>query len=170
MLSSYRLRHALHVSIYHTSDIVNHPPLCGVHINPCNEELTGTRWFSYFPRGGPVPPPVPPGLESESAKWGGMDAGENMLYPAQTVDGLVTLAGGVALREHLANMPGSPKCPCGSVVVTPSTGSLVNHFQAIVHTSTPFYSSPEWAIKLHQCYTNSLTRQFKLIPQLQLHY
>ena len=51
-------------------------------INPANTTLVGTA-LPYFPRGGPVRPPPPPGLGTSSMGWGGFDAGEKMLYPTQ---------------------------------------------------------------------------------------
>ena len=67
--------------------IVTVPNALRVLINPANESLLGTA-RPYFPRGGPLPPRAPPGLTT-SSRWGGMDAGPGMLYPAQAVDGLV---------------------------------------------------------------------------------
>ncbi|KAF0685067.1 Aste57867_22995 [Aphanomyces stellatus] len=154
ILSAYRLPHALRVSICFTKDVVNHPPPATVLINPCNERLSGTHAFSYFPRGGPVPPTSPPGMERQSVNWGGMDAGENMLYPAQTVDGLVGIAGGPAQSAQLAAIS---KCPTGHAVSTAATGTLARHFERIVHTATPFYASPKWELQLRACYMHSLS-------------
>ena len=57
-------------------------------INPANRSLSGTA-LPYFPRGGPVPRPPPPGLSNSLQGWGGMEAGPNMLYPSQVCDGVV---------------------------------------------------------------------------------
>ena len=113
-------------------------------INPANEALIGTA-RPYFPRGGPVPPRPPPGLEATSRGWGGLDAGPNMLYPAQAVDGLVHQYGGRALKDALAAFPvleerrdAEPvRCRTGSAVLTPSPPSLP--FDVLAHTPPPFW-------------------------------
>ena len=173
-------------------------------INPANPSLVGTK-RAYFPRGGPLPPPPPPQLEVSSRGWGGFEAGENLLYPAQVVDGLVHMHGGSELVSALLRAPvlhttvtrsccddiqsssvsttsnvrsgggggdggsgggssggcgsdsstGSSgysvltesdskeedplRCHVGSAVVTPAFGTLAKHFDAIVHTPTPFW-------------------------------
>ena len=79
----------LKVSVYLAYDILNSAPLqyYDYLINPANESLVGTR-FAYFPVGGPVPP-VPRDATQvscsvlSSSHWGGMEAGENMLYSVQ---------------------------------------------------------------------------------------
>ena len=73
-------------------------------LNPANSQLVGTA-RAYFPRGGPVPPAPPPGVQASSTGWGGLDAGEQMLYPAQVVDGLTHMHAGRGLREALAAIP-----------------------------------------------------------------
>merc|ERR1719319_1527741 len=67
-------------------------------INPANRSLAGAA-LPYFPRGGPVPRPPPPGVQS--SQWGGMEAGPGMLYPAQVCDGVVHSLGGRHLRHLL---------------------------------------------------------------------
>ncbi|ETV69910.1 hypothetical protein H257_14509 [Aphanomyces astaci] len=70
-----------------------------------------------------------------------------MLYPAQTIDGLVSLAGGrQELQKLLANIDGAIKCPTGSAVFT----------KAPVHTATPFYLAHDWESKLVSYYNQSL--------------
>ena len=76
---------------------------CRALLNPANPSLAGTA-RPYFPRGGPLPPPPPAGLETSSRGWGGIDAGEGMLYPAQVVDGLVHAHAGGRLRTALAQV------------------------------------------------------------------
>ncbi|KAF0707275.1 hypothetical protein AaE_013689 [Aphanomyces astaci] len=96
-------------------------------------------------------------MSRQSVNWGGMDAGDEMLYPAQTIDGLVSLAGGRELQKLLANIDGAIKCPTGSAVFTKAPGSLSKHFQGLVHTATPFYLAHDWESKLVSCYTQSLS-------------
>merc|ERR1719319_1749262 len=67
-------------------------------INPANRSLAGAA-LPYFPRGGPVPRPPPPGVQS--SQWGGMEAGPGMLYPSQVCDGVVHSLGGRHLRHLL---------------------------------------------------------------------
>ena len=129
------------IEIYQASDIVSkfrvrgrtHGELPGridALINPSNPFLAGTK-FSYFPRGGPVPPRE----LSTSNSWGGMEAGPGMLYPAQVVDGRVTALGGRALAKQLAAIGG---CPVGEAVLTDATEGLGNFFKYIIHTPPPF--------------------------------
>ena len=119
-------------------------------INPANQPLSGTA-LAYFPRGGPVPRPPPAGLSASTSGWGGMDAGSGMLYPAQSVDGVVHTYGGNELREMLqaiasdgVDAAGQPvRCAVGRAVVTPSAGSLRDGFDRIAHTVPPFWSDAE---------------------------
>ena len=115
-------------------------------INPANEALIGTS-RPYSPRGGPVPAKPPPSLSRTTSGWGGMDAGENMLYPTQVVDGLVHQHGGQALRTALAQAPvieerpngEHVRCRVGEAVLTPSPPTLP--FDVIAHTPPPFWPS-----------------------------
>ena len=76
-----------------------------------------------------------------------MDAGSGMLYPAQSVDGVVHTYGGNELREMLqavasdgVDAAGQPvRCAVGRAVVTPSAGSLRDGFDRIAHTVPPFW-------------------------------
>jgi O-acetyl-ADP-ribose deacetylase (regulator of RNase III) len=134
--------------------------------NPANEALVGTA-RPYFPRGGPVPAREPPGLTRSSAGWGGLDAGQHMLYPVQCVDGLVHQHGGRALREMLlAAAPvviedgggaggGDPvRCRIGDAVLTEAPPSLP--FDVIVHTPPPFWGDAAWEARLAACYSSVL--------------
>lgn len=113
-------------------------------INPANEALIGPA-RPYFPRGGPVPPKPPPSLSASSVGWGGMDAGPDMLYPTQTVDGLVHQYGGRALQAELAAHPvieeradgDHVRCRVGDARPSSSPSSLP--FDVIAHTPTPFW-------------------------------
>lgn len=148
---------------------------CDTLINPANERLVGTK-FPYFPKGGPVPEDkvvgaaatqrdwVPPGFVS---KWGGMEIGSEMMYPVQTVDGLVGMLGGDALRRECSRLPargGSDvRCPPGEAVRTSAAGGLSKLFGCIVHTVPPFYAtdaagrpSAEWRALLRSCWLRAL--------------
>lgn len=96
-------------------------------INPANRALVGPA-LPYFPKGGPLPPPPPPSLLRSDSGWGGMTAGDGMVYPSQvsylfgslrlsrccwpsprsprrrfqSVDGIVHQHGGEALRRAIA--------------------------------------------------------------------
>ena len=131
-------------------------------INPANEALIGTS-RPYFPRGGPVPAAPPSSLSRSSIGWGGMEAGEGMVYPAQAVDGLVHQYGGHALRAALGRAPvieARPngehvRCAVGEAVLTPSPPSLP--FDVIAHTPPPFWpSTPDDAqLALHDAQLTS---------------
>jgi len=172
------LRHGRRAAqVWLTKDVVTSPPggFCNVLVNPGNEKLVGTR-LPYFPRGGPVPEdPVdtrarterdwlPPGFVTQ---WGGMEVGAKLVYPIQTVDGMVSMLGGWGLRRACQALPeqapGGIRCPVGEAVVTPATGRLGEYFRHIVHTVPPFYDagddglpSPGWTAALERCWERSL--------------
>lgn len=102
-------------------------------INPANSTLSGTQ-LPYFPRGGPLPK----GEVGRTSMWGGMEAGEGMLYPAQAVDGRVHAEGGEALGAILKQLHGN-YCDIGESVVTPATGQLKlkHQFEYVIHTVPP---------------------------------
>jgi len=77
--------------------IVKNPPggFCDVLLNPGNADLVGTE-LPYFPM--PIKPPA--GLHT--SLWGGMEAGENMFYPTQCIDGQVWMACGSKLSSELS--------------------------------------------------------------------
>ena len=139
-----------------------------VLVNPANEALIGTS-RPYFPRGGPVPARPPPELGTSSTGWGGMDAGSGMLYPAQTVDGIVHQYGGRALRSALAKFPAlleradgdHIRCHIGDAVLTASPASLP--YDVIAHTPPPFWptsldesSLGEHAAQVAACFHSAL--------------
>ena len=136
-------------------------------INPANRSLSGTS-LPYFPRGGPVPRPPPPGLSNSLQGWGGMEAGPNMLYPSQVCDGVVHSLGGPTLAKLLEKVshmdvvttaPGSlvsysygenpdakELCPIGSSVITPTAklGQLPSTgYKLIAHTAPPIFPVTE---------------------------
>ena len=158
-----------------------------VLINPANDALIGPK-RPVFPRGGPVPPPPPKGLGTSLGGWGGMDAGWDMLYPAQTVDGLVHMQGGPMLRAAL--VAAAPvletrqngehlRCRVGDAVLTSgidgtgSSGHSGLPFDAIVHTVPPFWprgvpeddfnAQEEWATALRSCYDTSFRRALAFV-------
>jgi len=132
-------------------------------LNPANPSLAGAS-RPYFPRGGPLPPPPPHGLEHSSSGWGGLDAGSGMLYPAQVVDGLVHASAGPKLKAALAKAPeddAGVRCKVGAAFATPAF-ALAN-FDVVSHSPTPFWPSDgdkeldpflAWAEQLASCYTN----------------
>ena len=135
-------------------------------VNPANPSLAGTS-RPYFPRGGPLPPPPPPGLEKSSSGWGGLDAGSNMLYPAQVVDGLVHMHAGGNLRKALEAVPvdewSGVRVQPGGAYVTPAF-ELMN-FDLIAHTPTPFWpedakteleSFLKWGNNITSCFVNGV--------------
>ena len=152
------------VRIYLAHDIFSLAPnYYDYLINPSNEALVGTR-LPYFPRGGPVPIPQNSST-SNSSRWGGMDAGEDMLYPVQTVDGLVHQESGYELLKFLMLLPEQVpytdkagqkiRCATGNCVLSPSYGNLRPYFGRIIHTVPPFYNEMHWESKLESCYISS---------------
>lgn len=77
-----------------------------VLINPGNPSLSGVSKFSYFPVGGPEPPPsFEIGKDSHPimgyvTSWGGLEVGKGMSFAANTVDGIVHQYGGKELRNE----------------------------------------------------------------------
>ena len=152
------------VQIHISYDILFSAPLPRYDylINPANEALIGTRQ-PYFPIGGPVPPMIRPDKALSSSRWGGMDAGENMMYGVQVLDGCVHDECGPQLLAYLQSLPSQGvdasgqtiRCPEGSAICSPSFGSLVPYFGNIIHTVAPFQSDPAWEKKLESCYLNA---------------
>ena len=148
----------LSVEVWSTPCIVQHPlgGWCDALIVPANESLVQTA-LPYFPIGGPVPKPPPPGLSN--AAWGGMEAGEGMLYSTQVVDGALAECGGKELAELCLRVPTDEhgkRCPVGTAVATASPVMLKASFGQLVHTVPPFRSSAMWGSLLAQCYTQAL--------------
>jgi O-acetyl-ADP-ribose deacetylase (regulator of RNase III) len=93
-----------------------------------------------------------------------MDAGADMLYPAQAVDGVVTLLGGSELRAQLQAVPcnglkdeaGQPlRCQIGDSVITSGRcGQLP--FDLVAHAVPPFWSDGNWERALCSAYASSL--------------
>jgi O-acetyl-ADP-ribose deacetylase (regulator of RNase III) len=166
------------VEIWKTTCIVtnfgkNSPAACSILINPSNPELTGISQFPYFPRGGPVPKlSVPRSTSTQhhsmhhASTWGGMEAGNGMLYPVSVVDGLVHLHGGWKLQaeckwKRTVSNDGEA-CPVGSAVET-SAGEdrLSRDFSRVIHTTPPFYKFEKTPVQmLSKCYESALQKAF----------
>jgi O-acetyl-ADP-ribose deacetylase (regulator of RNase III) len=149
-------------------------------VNPCNAGLTGCRNFPYFPRGGPVPQESvssavhrdwqPLGYVSQ---WGGMNVGDGMMYAVSVVDGLVHQMGGWKLQAELEwirvlrTARHQAACPIGSTVATSAgNDTLAMNYDAIIHTTPPFYkhdANPE--VRLSQCYSSILEQAFEKAPK-----
>jgi len=82
--------------------------------------------------------------------WGGLDAGDQMLYPVQVVDGIVHQLGGKklasecekirALREHDTNGRPIP-IPFGTAVSTSGGNeNLKREYDHIIHVTPPFFN------------------------------
>ena len=147
-----------------------------VLINPANESLSGPQRAS-FPRGGPLPPPPSAfsWFRDESA-----ETGWDLLYPQQSVDGVVHLQGGEELKAALIAAAPSIgvrtngdllRCQIGDAVLTAHADGRTQRadsampFDAIVHTVAPFYpkgaerNDPDalakWRSSLLRCYESS---------------
>jgi O-acetyl-ADP-ribose deacetylase (regulator of RNase III) len=171
------------LELYVTSDITLHPNSADkatVLLNPANRELLGAK-LPYFPM-----PDAPP-KGAETSMWGGMEAGPNMFYASQVVDGRVHALGGKALAYELSKVPcrgsSKTKCEIGSAVSTISTGELAGHFEHIIHTATPAYqhetirghyadqhyadgTGRNWIELLCSCYTSSFDLAWELMPKV----
>ena len=148
-------------------------PQCTILINPANPYLSGPYTFPYFPRGGPQPAEIRAYKNAHPimgyvSQWGGMDVGSGMVFPAQTIDGMVHQFGGETLRtECLSIIPPPPHwlancinnnnnygvvmskeetrklCPEGMAIKTSAGGpNLQLHYDTIIHTPPPFYNHP----------------------------
>lgn len=152
------------------AELIQHPQ-CTILINPANPYLSGPYTFPYFPRGGPQPPQIKSYKNAHPimgyvSQWGGMDVGAGMVFPAQTIDGLVHQFGGEQLRSECLAIQPPPTCPLwldnygkhvmseevettkklcpeGKAVQTSSGGpNLQVHYDTIIHTTPPFYNYP----------------------------
>jgi O-acetyl-ADP-ribose deacetylase (regulator of RNase III) len=159
-------RRALDVQVYISYDILYSAPLkrYSYILNPANEALCGTVQ-PYFPIGGPVPAMIKPDKALSSSRWGGMEAGENMMYGVQVLDGCIHDECGPQLLRFLQSLPErSPfvdkvgqriRCPVGEAVKSPAFGSLAAYFDGIIHTVPPFQDQRGWEVSLYNCYINS---------------
>jgi O-acetyl-ADP-ribose deacetylase (regulator of RNase III) len=147
------------IQVWTTTCIVtNFKQQANVLVNPSNPELSGVKNFPYFPKGGPVPKESPRTMHKDwqplgyVSSWGGMDIGDQMLFPVSVVDGLVHMYGGFWLHADCA----LKTCPIGSAVRT-RAGNL-DWYEAIIHTTPPFYIHNDECTKeqLRQCYLSAL--------------
>ena len=162
------------IEIWTTTCIVtNFSKMATVLINPSNPQLSGVRNFPYFPRGGPVPHETPKSMHKDwqplgfVSQWGGMEVGSGMLYPVSVVDGLVHQLGGWQLdaecRLKSIMAMSSEVCPVGNAVVTSAgSGKLRDSYDAIVHTTPPFFKYHDNPLgALHSCYATALQKAFE---------
>ena len=84
-----------------------------------------------------------------------MEAGPNMLYPAQCVDGRVAAEGG---REILEGMALRGSCPTGESFALLATSRLKEYFnwQYVICTATPFFACDNHRAYLANCYASSI--------------
>jgi len=152
------MRGTLTIEVHLVTDIVSSPPggPCCALINSANSTLSGTK-LPYFP----MPSTPPAGVRN--SQWGGMEAGEQMFYASQVVDGRVSLLGGSELREYcdaITSDEAGTKCPEGATVLTPALGGLRQNFRVIAHTVAPSYkrgaTHGTWQSSLEACYRESL--------------
>lgn len=124
-----------------------------VLINPGNPSLSGVSKFSYFPVGGPEPPPsFTIGKDSHPimgyvTQWGGMEVGNGMSFASNTVDGIVHQYGGKELKRECeaalssAWIGGSKSVEEGMAISTPAVGPKLREasgYDILVHTVPPF--------------------------------
>lgn len=104
------------------------------------------------------------------SKWGGMEVGDGMLFPASVVDGLVHLHGGWKLNAECSwkriTSKGGEACPIGTSVETSAgSGKLSQDYDRVIHTTPPFYRHDENPIEmLAKCYESSLSCAFSGRP------
>ena len=152
-------------------------------INSGNEYMVGTA-LPYFPRGG-----LPrvnnvlggPGSWQMSTRWGGLSAGDSMVYPVQTLDGELHSDGGDMrqwLSDHVSTCARADdtdvggdrmrrlhltrdqvRCPTGAAVWSPVTGHQDRRHMfslGVIHTVAPYNTDSDRDEKLLQCYQNCL--------------
>jgi O-acetyl-ADP-ribose deacetylase (regulator of RNase III) len=107
-------------------------------VNSANEGLSGTQF-----------------TPSECSRF--LSPGTTIIYPPQSVDGLVTELGGSSLAAACERVP---HVPTGGAALTPAFGELLNSFSYIVHACAPFHpgeaSGPgeraRWRHLMRTCY------------------
>lgn len=126
-----------------TPDIVAMPPGddCDALVNPANEALQGTKFD-------------PTQANAKFPNSGGR------VYPEQTIDGAVSIAGGTALYDACQAVrqvqPGI-RCPVGAAVATPAFGELLNSYdKGVVHVVAPKLGDFGWERRLVQSYWSAL--------------
>lgn len=122
-----------------------------------------------------MPPPPPTGLRASLLAWLASEhthtrphSEDDLLYPAQAVDGLVHQKGSSKLKAALAAQPilerrdsgEHIRCRVGEAKLTAGEFNGLD-FDAIVHTVPPFWPRGDsaaretWAAELHSCYKES---------------
>ena len=193
---------SLTLGVHLTKCIVTDPPLLSEIsstlsgatkslIVPTNPTLTSTTLFPYFKRGSDpfgwwtlhIPPDNYKNAKldwEKSSKWGGMEAQENMLYPVQTVDGLVHIHGGLEyhgkleeIREKInpgkaikLNDSASQNTSTPFVLQSPAFGNLESKsgYNNLLHVAVPVYRPERCSDSkaLKNCYTETLSEVFQL--------
>lgn len=131
------------VFLFEVPCIVTAPPgggTCDALVNPCNERLEGTQF---------TPSEVVANLPTAGT----------VIYPPQSIDGLVTELGGPELAAACSALGG---LPTGSAAITPAFGELLGTYKNIVHACAPIYHGEDkawngaeadsWSSALHDCY------------------
>lgn len=80
--------------------------------------------------------------EGLTSMWGGMEAGPEMIYSSQSVDGRLHLEGGIEMKVMLRSLyPGG--CKVGEAVTTPAPEQLLSKygFKYIIHAVPPLRCS-----------------------------
>lgn len=202
LLKIWQLNKSLTLGVHLTKCIVTDPPLLSEIsstlsgatkslIVPTNPTLTSTTLFPYFKRGSDpfgwwtlhIPPDNYKNAKldwEKSSKWGGMEAQENMLYPVQTVDGLVHIHGGLEYHRKLEEIrekinPGkaiklndsaSQNTSTPFVLQSPAFGNLKSKsgYNNLLHVAVPVYRPERCSDSkaLKNCYTETLSEVFQL--------
>jgi O-acetyl-ADP-ribose deacetylase (regulator of RNase III) len=139
------------IEVHRTACIVTHPP-GGERANmalvvPANEQLHGTRFtpeqcWKYL-HGDPV-----------KGRWDK----DFVVYPTQSIDGLVTEFGGEELRMTLEAVPADAhgrRAPVGTAVVTPASHELRELYTYLIHTCAPMHrllEPSEWQFQIRSAY------------------
>lgn len=112
-----------------TPCIVSHPPVeSAALVTPANERLDGTQFTP---------------AEAEAQLPGARASA--IVYPCQTVDGLVHEFGGAELLRLAHAVPYQrggdlgERCRVGHAVCTPAAGELLDSYQYVVHAVAPVY-------------------------------
>ncbi|KAJ1462277.1 hypothetical protein M885DRAFT_428714, partial [Pelagophyceae sp. CCMP2097] len=124
-----------------TPCIVTNPPTgADLLVVPANERLCGTQ-FAHFPAGGPTPSAPRIGAEPRSSK---APRSANLLYPCQSVDGVLTEFAGPDFWAQIAALPPvdgygdyAIKCRPGGAVHTSAPRAL-GFSSGLVHAVSPF--------------------------------
>ncbi|CAJ1950347.1 unnamed protein product [Cylindrotheca closterium] len=161
----------LDVEIWSTTCIVTNfkEARCPTLLNPANPSLSGVSKFPYFPVGGPEPDVLPMKdshpIMGFVSQWGGMDVGKGMMFAANTVDGMIHLAGGKELAANLKlQLGGKERIVEGQAVWTNGVGD----YKHLIHTVPPFFDNSDDDHSenrlLQNCYQTSLSLATDRLP------